>query len=242
MSEMPEHAATHAPGLEAILARIDRRLQRQNLSARAACLRAGLSAGQIKTMRQQHRSGRQHGVSSRTIAQLAAALGTTPEWLTSGIGPEDATPAARRQSGLPLAGIIAAGIWTEAAPTEQEQQQESLVPADPRYSRNYQFAYEVRGSSVDRIARPGDFLIVVDRTAADLALRPGDIVVVTRNKNGMREMTARRLQASTPNCELQFESNDPRYAGPSLQLRSEQGAAGDIHIGGIAIGVYRPLT
>src|ERR1700722_5026340 len=75
-----------------LVSRIDRRLERENLSARAASVKAGLSPGQIKTMRRQHRLKLQHGVSRKTLTQLARALNTTPEWLTSGIGPEERAP------------------------------------------------------------------------------------------------------------------------------------------------------
>src|SRR4029077_20213332 len=77
----------------------------------------------------------------------------------------------------------------------------------------YQSAYEVRGTSIDRLARPGDFLIVLDRKAAGLPLRSGDIVIVTLTKDGLRETTARRFRTRTsaPRCELTFESNDPKH-------------------------------
>lgn len=236
--------------LGTILSRIDQRLLREKLSARAACLRAGLSAGQIKTMRQQHQMGRQHGASIRTMTRLAAALNTTPEWLTSGIGPEEPAPnnfppVAGQQFALPLAGSVAAGVWTEV-PSDKGELQQSLVPPDPRYPPSWQCAYEVRGNSLDRIARPGDFLIVVDRTAASLSVRPGDIIIVTRKKEGLQEVTARRFQTSSTDCLLTFDSTDARYNGValklrSLQLHSDQQEAGSDVIGGIAIGVYRPL-
>ena len=66
------------------------RLEIRGLSAHAAALRAGLSPSQIGTMRRQYELGQQHGVSIRTVAKLATALGTTPEWLLSGTGPEEA--------------------------------------------------------------------------------------------------------------------------------------------------------
>jgi SOS-response transcriptional repressor LexA len=233
-----------------ILSRIDQRLEHEKLSARAACLRAGLSAGQIKTMRRQHRMKRQHGASVSTLTRLAAALNTTPEWLTSGVGPEERAPSnfppvAGRHFALPLAGSVAAGVWTEV-PSDKVDLQQSPVPPDPRYPPSWQCAYEVRGNSVDRIARPGDFLIVVDRTAAGLSARPGDIIIVTRKKQGLQEVTARRFQKNGTDCLLTFDSTDIRYNGVALPVRSllphsDQQETGIDVIGGIVIGVYRPL-
>jgi Peptidase S24-like len=245
MPDQPPDALADLLGT--ILSRIDQRLVRENLSARAACLRAGLSAGQIKTMRRQHRMKLQHGASVRTLTRLAAALNTTPEWLTSGTGPEEQAPNNSRQSAgeglaLPLAGVVAAGVWTEVT-SDKLDLQLSPVPPDPRYPPSWQCAYEVRGNSVDRIARPGDFLIVVDREKTGLSARPGDIIIVTRKKEGLQEVTARRFQKGDTDCVLTFDSTDGRYNGAVLQLRSlrdQQEAAPDV-LGGIAIGVYRPL-
>lgn len=181
----------------------------------------------------------------RTLARLAAALGTTPEWLTSGTGPEEtgayvASQSIGRPSGLRLAGTVAAGIWSEM-PSVDSEQQSTLVPADPRYLENYQSAFEVRGTSIDRIAHPGDFLIVVDREAAGLPLRSGDIVMVTVTKQGLQEVTARRFQGNPPNCELVFESTDARYnAFPPLNIRATKDEP-EISFRGIAVAVYRPL-
>ena len=109
-----------------------------------------------------------------------------------------------------------------------------------RYPAKYQSAYEVRGTSTDRFARPGDFLIVVDRAAAGLPLRSGDIVMVTRIKKGLREVTARRFQRNGSDCEFHFESTDPRYNN-WLVLPNDQGNDA-VMLGGIAVAVYRPLV
>ncbi len=70
-------------------------------------------------MRRQYRAGLQHGVSISTIAKLAIALRTTPEWLTSGTGPDERIAETVYQSqirtaALHLAGVVGAGVWTEA--------------------------------------------------------------------------------------------------------------------------------
>jgi len=88
-------------------------------------------------------------------------------------------------------------------------------------------------------------MIVVDREKAGLSVRPGDIVIVTRKKESLQEVTARRLQKSGTDCLLTFDSTDGRYNGVallrSLQLHSDQQEASSDIIGGIAIGVYRLL-
>jgi hypothetical protein len=116
------------------------------------------------------------------------------------------------------------------------------VPPDPRYPAHCQSTYEVRGTSIERFARPGDFLIVVDRKATGLPLRSGDIIIVTQVKGDLREVTARRYRrpASTPSgCALYFESTDPRYQ-QWTELPTAEGNE-RVMLGGIVIGVYRPL-
>ena len=233
-----------AERLSDFLNRIERRRQQLGFSERRAAVKAGLSPSQIRTMRRQWREGRQRGVSVRTIAGLAQALQTTPEWLISGTGTEEVVAKTQQGPGaavcLRLPGAVGAGLWIEGAASENKDLQFAPVPPDPRYPAQYQTAYEVRGTSTDRFARPGDYLVVVDRAAAGLPVRSGDIVIVTRNKDGLREVTARRFHGSPPNCELRFESTDPIYSGSPILMRDPETTA-DITLGDIVVGVYRPL-
>ena len=290
--------------LREFLRRLENRLKRCRLTAHAAAIRAGLSPSQIGTMRRQHELGQQHGVSIRTVAKLAAVLDTTPEWLLSGTGPEEAhqagvqetpqpTPreAFRRTArgtpeqtpqetprrsapetpqqipqetsrqtpretprrthrhsaqpaGLRLAGSVAAGVWVEPA-SGNIGQELAVIPADPRYPAQYQSAFEVRDSSIDRLARPGDYLIVVDRLAAQLPIRTGDIVIVTRQKPDLQEVTARRFTAETTygphGCRLDFESSDPRYT-EHKHVPDMRNDGPTISIGGVVASVWRPLV
>ncbi len=293
------------------ITRLSTRLEKRGLSAHAAALRAGLSPSQIGTMRRQHKLGLQHGVSIRTAAKLATALGTTPEWLLYGTGPEEAphtgaletsepvpqeisqqvpqdtpqrphqeihqqasqtpeqilgathqlpprealrqpprqTPQrTHRQSapplGLRVAGSVAAGVWVEPA-SGNIGPQLAAIPVDPRYPAEHQSAFEVRDTSIDRVARPGDYLIVVDRLAAQLPLRTGDLVIVTQQKSDLQEVTARRLTAETTHgphgCRLDFESSDPRSRHPLVQIRDMRNDVPGLSIGGVVVSVWRPL-
>jgi SOS-response transcriptional repressor LexA len=234
-----------AERLSDFLNRIEQRRQQLGFSERRAAVEAGLSPSQIRTMRRQWREGKQRGVSVRTVASLARALHTTPEWLITGTGPEEVIAEALRgpgaTAGLRLVGAVGAGLWLESA-SENNEPPLAPAPADPRFPAEYQSAYEVRGTSIDRIARPGDFLIVLDRKAAGLSLRSGDIVIVTRTKNGLHETTARRFRRtiSAPGCELSFESNDPKH-NVGIWLPNQESTE-SLSLGGIVVGVYRPLA
>jgi transcriptional regulator with XRE-family HTH domain len=234
--------------LSGFLRRVAQRRQELGLSERKAAVVARLSPSQIRTMRRQMREGKQRGVSIRTIDGLAQALQTTPEWLILGTGQKELTKEAVPENhqpseaivGLRLAGAVGAGLWQEAASENNETQ---LAPAspDPRFPAECQSAYEVRGTSMDTLARSGDYLIVLDRKAAGIPLRSGDVVMVTQTKNGLRETTARRFRTRTtaPGCELTFESSDPKH-NVGIWLPNEESNE-PISLGGIVVGVYRPL-
>ena len=260
--KQPAAAADHGPSqakpsraanLGEILQRIDQRLRDLNLSERGAARAAGLSPAHIRTMRQQYAEGRQRGASIHTITGLARALKAKPEWLISGVGPieeptigEHAGDAAAR--GLHLAGTVAAGVWTESG-ADSDQPRRVPVPPDPRYPADCQCAYEVRGTSIDRVARPGDFFIVVDRHKMDLPLRSGDLVIMTQFKEGgLQEVTARRYKTDTiadaKSHEFRFESNDPRYSSILVALGENAVVQNNesVHLGGLVVAVYRPLV
>jgi SOS-response transcriptional repressor LexA len=241
-------ARRSASDLGEILARIDQRLRALGLSERRACIAAGLSPSQIRTMRRQHRLGTQHGASLRTINQLADALRSPPSWLITGAGPEETDRPQEallgsRQPCLRLAGRLAAGSWIEAI-ADGAERPPARVPPDPRYPPGDQSAYLVQGSAINRLACDGDFLIVVDRLGAGLTVRSGDIAIVTRKKQELREITARRVRMNGPEIELHYDSTDPKFNEASLRLRADRMAEGDteITIGGLAVAVYRPLT
>jgi transcriptional regulator with XRE-family HTH domain len=236
-----ETSKDDAERLRELIARVDHRRRQLGLSERATAVKAGLSPSQIRTMRRQLLEGKQRGISIRTVAHLANVLGTTPEWLISGSGGKEGVElrrCGRPLGGLRLAGVVGAGVWVEAG-SDDDAAHFVTVPSDPRYPAEYQSAYEVRGTSTDRFARPGDFLIVVDRKAAGLPLRSGDITLVSQIKGDLREVTARRFQRSAPNCELRFESTDVRYGGPPLLVRDLEETS--TILGGMVVGVYRPL-
>jgi transcriptional regulator with XRE-family HTH domain len=244
MSDLDQKVETSkddAERLRELIARVDQRRRQLGLSERATAVRAGLSPSQIRTMRRQLLEGKQRGISIRTVAHLANVLGTTSEWLITGSGRKDRVElgaCAGPRGGLRLAGVVGAGVWVEFG-SDDDAAHFVTVPPDPRYPAEYQLAYEVRGTSTNRFAHPGDFLIVVDRKAASLPLRSGDIILVAQIKGDLQEMTARRFQRSAPNCELHFESTDARYSGPPLLVRDLEETS--TISGGTVVGVYRPL-
>lgn len=73
---------------EAILKRIDQRLQAVGISGEAASMLAGKSEKLIGNMRKAVREKRPFDPRSGSLDSLARVLNTTPEWLQHGRGPE----------------------------------------------------------------------------------------------------------------------------------------------------------
>jgi hypothetical protein len=223
-------------------------------------------------MRRQHLTGRQYGLSSGTLVNLAKVLRTTPQWLIDGTEPEElangtepnvldrpdmadrrsssaakralyrhlASEAVRHQAKPKLAGEIAAGIWRDQG---VPQARPALgIPIDPRYPADYQSVFEVRDNSIDRLAQIGDFLIVVDRAASSLTPRSGDVVLVCRTRDGLREVTARRIEFKGSVIELRFESTDRHYSTVARMPATTLDRNPEFSIEGVVRAVYRQLT
>jgi hypothetical protein len=256
----PTAASVAAPrqkaGLGAILKRIERRLEALDMSKRSASLAAGFSADMLYTTFRQFKEGTQKGITDRTLSRLAVTLLTTPEWLMSGVGPEQIDPKAalhkRVKNGyavtashIPVLKIAEAGVWREV---DQVPPAGPEVPCDPRYPPKYQYAIAVADTSVNRFAQPGDFLIAVDLRASKLKPRPNDLVFVTRTKksDGSRESTVRRLvetptKPSTKSRWLLTSESDDQRSNVQKTLVVGNGSGEITEIVAIVIAQYRAI-
>jgi SOS-response transcriptional repressor LexA len=211
---------TSPPGSElgSVLARIDQRRQELVLSERATSLAAGLSADALRNIRRQFREGDQSGLRDETKRGLARALLTSVEWLMTGLGPEDSRtvappPPRPRVQGLLVIGQVAAGRWLEAYAPE-EPVADLAIPFDPRYPVDWQYAFLVRGTSMNRVASDGDFLVCLDLTRSGEPTRDGDIVVIERHRQGLHEVSARRITRTERHTQFSYDSLDPKFTNP----------------------------
>ena len=140
--------------------RVEQRLADLNLSARAACMRAGLNADAIRDIKRSAASrDREYlGPRRRTVAALARALNTTPEWLLTG---EDVEPAVGGAAGASLLPYV---DW-HAAPSYLDQAR-SLESADrlgePAWPQGT-FVTRAPDDAMNRLAPAGAY-VIVDRT------------------------------------------------------------------------------
>ena len=136
------------------------------------------------------------------------------EWLLTGRG-GSVTPLAKTPlASVPVIGIVRAGAWQDINAGDSSVYE--VVPAAPDAPAEWQYAYTVEGTSLDKIAQPGDILVCIDCIKSRVDIKDGDLVVVERSRYGgqMVERTAKRIRRTTSGIELWPESNDPQYQDP----------------------------
>ncbi len=251
----PADMRTSSPGsdLGSVLTRIDQRQHALVLSDRATSLAAGLSADALRNIRRQFREGDQSGLREETKRGLARALLTSVDWLMTGAGPEDhrsvaPAPPRPRAQGIVVVGQVAAGRWLEAyAPDEPVS--ELAIPFDPRYPMDWQYAFLVRGTSINRVASDGDFLVCLDITLSREPARDGDIVVIERHRQDLHEVSARRITRTASHTQFSYDSLDPKftnpehpgYQGPLIVARSGRDESTEVVTRARVLGVYHRL-
>lgn len=151
--------------------RIQQRLNDLGITARAASLRAGLSADAIRNIERAVESGRD-GISTVTILKLAPILQTTPSWLLEGGG----SPESRA---IPKLSWVSAGTFETTDAIMSTDDVTMLRIAD--LPEGDWVALDVIGDSMDRISPPGS-VIVVNRS--DRRLTPNACYVIEDGEGG----------------------------------------------------------
>lgn len=131
---------------------------------------------------------------------------------------EAASAPSRAAVALDLKGQVAAGLWMEAGLFETDAIRETSIAGDLRFPSESQYLLEIKGESLNRIARDGDFILCLDYLEAGIEMKSGDLVVVERSRDGGHtiERTAKRVVRRNGVIELQPESDDPRFQEPVI--------------------------
>lgn len=226
------------PQVGRLYRRIGERLAELGKKEQAASIAAGLGASFIRDI------GRKGSMpSAANLDKIARALETTPDWL---LGREAPTPQRQprgERAGLRYIGEVAAGQWLETPPFELDA--DVTIPVmDVRYPTEVQYTLGVRGTSINRTARPGALLICVDIARAGIEVANGDLVVVQRRRaqGGLTEVTAKifRRKSSTV-VELLPDSDDPRWQEPIVLDDAKSTGDEDVSVIALVTGVYRPV-
>jgi transcriptional regulator with XRE-family HTH domain len=179
---------------------------------------------------------------SRTSLEKLSALTGTPVSaylsfydLDAGEVPEDAgiLPVA---GGLPVVGRAAAGVWKEGNVNYQTRR-EPVAP-NAAYPAHAQRLWEIEGTSINRLAREGEYLHAVNVQDAGLSPQDGDLVIVRRMEHGLAEYTAKVLTITGDTYRLRPDSTDPQWQGEFILGGDE---STEIEIIDIVIAKWVPI-
>jgi SOS-response transcriptional repressor LexA len=139
---------------------------------------------------------------------------------------------------ITVVGEVAGGVWREM---DYEDFDEYFLdyPIDPRWPTGSVKALRVRGNSINRQARDGDHVVVLDIAAAPRWVQDGDWVVVNRTRSGTVESTVKRVRGKPGEWLLCPDSDDPRFQDPIPLLESTDA---EVHVVGFVLDFFRPGT
>lgn len=216
-----------------VAARVQERLEKLNLEATPTSLAAGLGKDVIRDMlRRPHQSP-----TLRTIMALARILETAPAWLAFG----DRAQAFFDETIIPVSGEVAAGLFRMVGRSDEPVYSPTPLPADTRFPPEQQFDLVVRGSSINKIARDGDYLrcVLIDACGSPAN---GELVVVEQlNSDGGVETTAKILRRRAGSTELWPESTDERWSLPLVITDDEHAVDRLIRVTAKVLFIYRPF-
>jgi phage repressor protein C with HTH and peptisase S24 domain len=170
-----------------------------------------------------HENGsRAYGADEAAI--YARKFKVSSEWLLYGRSGTVTTVPISPLATIPVIGIVRAGLWQDADAGDAGLYQ--VVPAAADAPAEWQFALAVEGTSLNRIALPGDILICMDIVKARYEFADGDLVIVERSRfaGQMVERTAKRIKRVVEGFELWPESDDPAFQSPIRLNGVEDGA------------------
>jgi SOS-response transcriptional repressor LexA len=157
---------------------------------------------------------------------------TSPEWLLFGKGQEHANEPPQ----IAVVGEVRAGSWLEID-GDQEILEHIPVAPDSRWVHCRQYALKVVGTSMNKVAQPGDYVIVADWSHMGAEIKDEDLLVVKRQRGTTYEVTLKRARQSKKGWQLWPESSDPRWQTP---LRLDDGNREvEVSILGRVIAIYK---
>lgn len=115
---------------------------------------------------------------------------------------------------VPVRGEAQAGRWTEFEEFDEAAFDPIPSLSGGKFSHLPQFAYKVRGASINKLIPDGQYAICVPYFDARQYAVSGDFIVVERHKGQTMERTVKKLTITETTFELWPFSTDPRFDQP----------------------------
>lgn len=201
-----------------------------NNNMKAVSIEAGLGATAVRDILTE----RVKEPSVETLGKIAAALGV-PVGLILG----DDTSGNRQVRYVRVIGEVAAGYWRDISHNTFEEY-EVPIPVDPKWPHDSVFALQVRGNSINRRARDGDWVICLKCESAPRPYQSGDWVVVEQWDGDKIETTIKMAKWNSGDWELWPDSSDAQFKAP-IQLNNLREGV-DVKVVAFVLGFHSPGT
>ena len=170
-------------------------------------------------------------IKAEELSRICSFFGAQPPLTTE--------PSSREISYVTVMGEVAAGAFVDMHYVDFAEYTIPYV-VDPRWNPRAIRALVVRGESINRQARDGDHVIMLDIGEAPRSFRSGDWVVAERLKGGLKETTVKQVRrARDGSWELWPDSDDERFQEPLLV---DDGEADTVKVVGFVLDFIRSGT
>lgn len=138
-------------------------------------------------------------------------------------------------------GVAQAGVWTEFEEFEDSEIHEEISRISGKYPHLPQFAFKVRGNSMD-LARifDGDYVVAVPYFDARSDIADGDTVILERKRAGSIERTVKIAQVVGNEVHFCPKSSDPRFKPIVVKVKRDmrEGDGTEVRLVGLVVGRY----
>lgn len=190
-----------------------------------------------------HESG-QNGIRPAVAEKYAKAYKVTAAWLLYG---DDASKKPQMDADvktvtLPIVGKVQAGVWLVVDLVDQSEFSEKgvMVPSDPRWQEEHQYAVQIVGDSINEFAESGSYAHCVD-VSSGIQVAHGNLVVVERIRaqGAEIERTIKQFQLVDGHAELHPRSRNPKHHGP-IEMQPENGEDVEVRIKAVVVNFINP--
>lgn len=179
-------------------------------------------------------------LSAEEMFQIQNISGVAPPANASGASEIRLTdaPAVRSLTLINVIGEAAGGVWKEMKLSFDEYTLN--YPIDPRFPPDALKALRISGNSINRQAKDGDHVVILDVWAFPRELRDGDWVAVRRIRHDVAETTVKQLRGAAGAWELWPDSTDPDFQTP-VSLAGN-GPDDIVEVFAVVLDFIRPAT
>lgn len=219
-------------GMDELRAWVERALKASGISRGEMSRRLGIPEDGIsKFMRGKRGLSADEMIGIERETGVAPPADARPPQLTA---PEPSRSVVR----IKVVGEAAGGVWKEMKLSFEEY--DLAYAIDPMWPLEAVSALRISGSSINRQARDGDYVVCVDVWAFPRELRAGDWVAVRRMRHDTAETTVKQLRGWPGAWELWPDSTDPEFQAPVRW--GDIGEDDRIEVFAVVLDFIRPAT